>query len=527
MSSSKEIYYLTDELKVHCLQTEENPPQNNEFTLVTKIITQKSNNLNAFKNSILRSWNPSGKVLTNPLQNNTMAFIFNKEEDINKILNATWTFRDQQIAIARWPPDKSITEVNLNKILFWVHVFGIPVCYANLTTAQAIGGMIGTFVKSDINLATQKWKRSIRIQVELDINKPLISSMVLYCNSRSRFLTEIRYERLTDFCFKCGLLGHKIISCENPMTEIPKSIADNVFGPWMKVENTHIMNPKFHHLEDYPDQRNPNLNSSCSGQSTPGRGSPQYLGNSDESPDGRNFGKAKEASISVAQDSDHEMTGEGVEEISTAEIEKSKGNPLVNISGHSLQSQKQKDVEEIPQKEFPSSDTISIVGLYHKNGEDTVNPKPLFQEESSFAETKDLLQTEKIEISPIALNDIIATGPMDITNVWASPDLGQSLKRKFESPTLSEIDPLSKDSSSSRSDYLSDTTLKSPISPNPNNPQAKKLKLEPERKQIAPTPTYSIHRNTDGSPKLHKNRDISKVSSFQTNCSDPEKGSRE
>ncbi|KAL3648649.1 hypothetical protein CASFOL_005052 [Castilleja foliolosa] len=506
MSMSKEIDYLTDELEIHCLQTEETPAENNEYTLIAKIITQKTTNLNAFKNSILRSWNPPGKVLTNNLQNNTMAFIFNKEEDIIKILNATWTFRDQQIVVARWPPDKSLPEIDLNKILFWVHVFGIPVCYANLNTAQAIGGMIGKFVKSDINLATQKWKKSIRIQVELDINQPLISSMVLYCNSKSRFQTEIRYERLTDFCYRCGLLGHKIISCSNPMTDIPKRVADNVFGPWMKIENTHIMNPKFLILEAYPDQRNPNLKASGS---TPTK-SPQ------ESPMNLHLRETNDAPSAGTPNSDQEMTGEGVAEGPTAEIENSKENSPVNISGQSLQNQKQKDVEIIPQKELSLTDTSSTVEISQEIGVVNVNPNLSLQKGLPFSDTEDLEIKEKMEFSTNALNANNPNGPMDLSNKWASSTMGLSLKRKFETPAQSGNNPRPKDSSSPISDFQIENSQNSPNSQNPNFSAPKRPKIEQDKEKFNPTLTYSVHRNPDGSPKLIKNHDSSKVSSSQT-----------
>lgn len=217
----------------------------NEYTIITRVLSEKPINMNAFKNTILKAWNPKKKVSTNLLQGNLMAWIFEDENDLSKILNLSWTFRDLQIIIAHWPPDKSLAEINLNKIILWIQAFGIPVCYTTLNTAKFIGNTVGTFIKADLNAATQKWKKSLRIQVEIDILKPLHNSVILSCNGRSRIRIEIRYERLSDFCYKCGLLGHKISTCKMSIDDEDMDITTYDYGPWIRSENSLIPNPSF------------------------------------------------------------------------------------------------------------------------------------------------------------------------------------------------------------------------------------------------------------------------------------------
>ncbi|KAL3636637.1 hypothetical protein CASFOL_018936 [Castilleja foliolosa] len=405
MNPSKEIDFLTDELEVHCIQPEENLNQNNEITLIAKILTQKITNLNAFKAAILRAWNPSGKVLTNTLHTNTMAFIFDKEDDIHKVLNSTWTYRDQHIVIARWPPDKSLPEITLDKILFWVHIFGIPVCYANLNTAQAIGGMLGTFVKSDINSNTQRWKKSIRVQVEIDINKPLISSMVLYCNSRNRFLTEIRYERS----------------------------ADNVFGPWMKVENTQIMNPKFQRISEFPDQRNPNLVAippSLSSSKTDPKPSTGNLLSDQEM-----IGEGTTSAVKI----DTKVTGEDTTPAGKIDT---KVKVPVTINKLDKQDEKQKDVGKLPLMDCSPSSAIDISDKSaHQIEPATVDSISIGPGKSALSATEDLGHMGyTVETS----TDIVKViGPQEQSGEWAAEkSMGLSLKRKFDNSPLPDPDPL-------------------------------------------------------------------------------------
>lgn len=220
-------------------------PLDNEFTLVARILTDKTINLGAFKTTILKAWNPKKRVTTNILQNNLMAFIFEYENDINKIFNHSWAFRDLQIIVRKWPPDLSLNEINLDRAYFWIQALNIPVCFINLNTAKLIENNVGTFLKSDLNSPSPKWKKALRIMVEIDLHQPLQSSLQIPCHGRPNLLVELRYECLADFCYKCGWLGHKFLSCASANNEMDMDSSKFVFGPWIKAENMHIPNPLF------------------------------------------------------------------------------------------------------------------------------------------------------------------------------------------------------------------------------------------------------------------------------------------
>ncbi|PIN18050.1 hypothetical protein CDL12_09284 [Handroanthus impetiginosus] len=78
------------------------------FTLVAKIHTNKHINLNVAKTTLCNAWNLKGNIHVNEMVENTMAFIFDNEADLEKVLKqAPWNFRRSLVVITKWPEDKS------------------------------------------------------------------------------------------------------------------------------------------------------------------------------------------------------------------------------------------------------------------------------------------------------------------------------------------------------------------------------------------------------------------------------------
>lgn len=211
-----DLTYLTE--KLECTDHSEHQKEafKEEHTIIAKVLSSKPINMNVFKNTMTKAWNPKGKTLTNQLQQNTMAFIFESKEDFHKILNSSWSIRESQIIIQHWPSDLSFSEINLSKTNIWIHPSNLP-ANLNLQTTKNIGNTIGRFIKTDLLTTSHKWRKSLRIQVEIDINKPLTDLIQIPREKRPDLKTEIRYERIVDYCFFCGLLGHKLLNCK-PMS---------------------------------------------------------------------------------------------------------------------------------------------------------------------------------------------------------------------------------------------------------------------------------------------------------------------
>ncbi|KAL0402503.1 UNVERIFIED_CONTAM: hypothetical protein Slati_4280200 [Sesamum latifolium] len=204
------------------------------FPIIAKILYDKPLNNNAIKSTLIKAWGLHPKIHTNVVDQNTVVFLLENENDRRRIWNLSpWSFLGNLIVSKPWLPEEALEDVDLSKIQIWVQATGVPVRFVNKATAEKIGNTVGKFIGTDLATEGHKWRKSLRIRVEVEIKEPLKDHVVIKCQENKSFVLEIRYERLGDFCHVCGILGHKISSCCNkPPHEQP-----DFFQIWSLAEN--------------------------------------------------------------------------------------------------------------------------------------------------------------------------------------------------------------------------------------------------------------------------------------------------
>lgn len=103
--------------------------------------------------------------------------------------------------------------VKLNEIDIWVQIYDIPRGFISENILKNVGDSIGKFVKSDTSNFDGLWKSFVRIQVIMNIDKPLKRRMKIKREGDTWCWINFKYERLSTFCFVCGLLGHTEKEC--------------------------------------------------------------------------------------------------------------------------------------------------------------------------------------------------------------------------------------------------------------------------------------------------------------------------
>lgn len=97
-----------------------------------------------------------------------------------------------------------------------------------------IGNYVGEFIKSDPTNINGGWKLYSRIRIKMDLRKPIKRRMKVKRAGGDWSWAHFKYERLSSFCFVCGLFGHQERDCAivyaNPDKEVIRA-----YGTWLRA----------------------------------------------------------------------------------------------------------------------------------------------------------------------------------------------------------------------------------------------------------------------------------------------------
>ena len=99
-----------------------------------------------------------------------------------------------------------------DKVPFWVQVYDIPFRFANKVVAKGICSGIGEVCPLDFSV--MEGGDFMRMQVILDISKPLSCGRKITLDEGSVGWVSFKYERLPNICYWCGYITHSDKDCD-------------------------------------------------------------------------------------------------------------------------------------------------------------------------------------------------------------------------------------------------------------------------------------------------------------------------
>ncbi|KAL0405609.1 UNVERIFIED_CONTAM: hypothetical protein Slati_3874800 [Sesamum latifolium] len=102
--------------------------------------------------------------------------------------------------------------------------------------AEFICNQLGQFRDVELDNGGQFWGSSLQIRVGLNVNKPLRRVLKLHMVTGTESTISFTYERLPNFCYWCGHMGHIMKFCECQYELGFDEKQDPLpFGPWLRA----------------------------------------------------------------------------------------------------------------------------------------------------------------------------------------------------------------------------------------------------------------------------------------------------
>ncbi|KAL9666550.1 hypothetical protein QQ045_000885 [Rhodiola kirilowii] len=107
-----------------------------------------------------------------------------------------------------WCLDLALEEIRMNRLGVWaqLHNLSIGVMVTDRDTGEKLASHVGKFIKVDTEETKKKF---IRVRVEIDIDKPVVTGFFLRWPNRDPLWISVKYKRMSSLCTGCGRLSHE------------------------------------------------------------------------------------------------------------------------------------------------------------------------------------------------------------------------------------------------------------------------------------------------------------------------------
>ncbi|GMP21824.1 hypothetical protein CsSME_00000095 [Camellia sinensis var. sinensis] len=206
--------------------------------LVGKVLTTRPFNVEAMKSTLMTVWRLAKGMDFHVIGMNLFLFQFHHLADKRRVLlNGPWSFDKHLILLNEVDVHLQPSVVLLSEATFWIQVHNLPLISMTKEVGYLIGNKIGSIVDVEYGPGGMAVGRYLRIRVTINVAKPLCRGMKLAVHNRESVWVDFKYERLPNFCYCCGVLGHSENECNTLLSQLETGTGKAVqYGPWLRAD---------------------------------------------------------------------------------------------------------------------------------------------------------------------------------------------------------------------------------------------------------------------------------------------------
>ena len=147
-----------------------------------------------------------------------------------------WSVMRCCFIVKKWSMRGLVEEVDFSEVEFWVQIYNLPMDLMTQRNAEVIGRKLGRLVKVDDQKIVEGVGRSfLRIRLGIKVDEALMEGFWLPREVKERSWAQIKYEKLLEFYFACGKLGHLLKNCGEKTKMSVVDSSQMRYGPWLRA----------------------------------------------------------------------------------------------------------------------------------------------------------------------------------------------------------------------------------------------------------------------------------------------------
>nr|XP_023895754.1 uncharacterized protein LOC112007612 [Quercus suber] len=165
----------------------------------------RSMGFNFIHNKLLSMWKPARRLDCLGLGQGFFLTRLSLKEDYENILRkGPWFIGEHFLSIRLWEPNFRPATANVSSVAVRIRLNELPIEYYNAKALHQIGKSISNVLRVDTHTATETKGKFARLCVQIDVNKPLVTAILI-----GKFEQTVCYEGIQKLCFGCVRVGHR------------------------------------------------------------------------------------------------------------------------------------------------------------------------------------------------------------------------------------------------------------------------------------------------------------------------------
>ncbi|XP_060675850.1 uncharacterized protein LOC132805091 [Ziziphus jujuba] len=215
----------------------DNEENKSERTLVGRMLTTRRFTRFKLIETTNKSWHLATKIKVVKVDENLFTFLLGSKEKNDCIFrNRPWSFNGAHLILKEWPANRSLKEISFDATTFSIQIHGLPPLYLHEEIAFQIGSMLGNIQQDSISKICVVGQRFLKFRIDLSSLNPLPPGFFQDREDGKERWIQFKYEKLSDFYYKCGKIDHVIgiYKFEQPATiTSTNGVTAKLYGPWL------------------------------------------------------------------------------------------------------------------------------------------------------------------------------------------------------------------------------------------------------------------------------------------------------